>query len=457
MSVRREDLRYGSVLHHFLRFLFPSITGMAIKAVYILSDTIFIGRSAGQSGLAAINIIIPYFAIMYAIAMMIGIGGASLMAIYYGQKKYAQGEVIFRQAVMATGVIMLAVTLLTLINLDSLCRLLGASEQLLPLCRDYLGILTLFSAPYALGWAISGFVRNDGDPDRVMYAMVTGALMNIVLDWLFLFYFQWGMKGAALATGLSQLIMLGILLTHFLLPQNTLHFNVQKPDFSIWLRVFRNGLPTFMMETSTGAMVFVANLVMFGLGGELFVSAYAIAINTNWLVVLLIYGITQAIQPLISFFHGSRQYGRICSALHLGAGVTVTVCGIVSAIVLLFSAPIAAVFVISPSESLIKTGSLALIMYAVVFIPMGINLVTQTLYQSVAMAKASTWISVLRSLVIPVAGMTLLPVVFGKESVWWTPLFAEGITLILSLSLLSRYMRFLHETESQNQGESLKV
>ncbi|WP_257253022.1 MULTISPECIES: MATE family efflux transporter [unclassified Endozoicomonas] len=433
------DLGKDPVPVCFRHYLVPAILGMAIKAIYVLADLMFIGQTEGSKGLAAINIAIPYFTFMSAIAMSIGVGGSAIMAIRFGQNRKQEGLALFQQSLFLTAIIMLIMTLFSLLFLSDISRLFGANEELLPMVNDYLGVLTLFAVPYAIGWVLASFIRNDGNPKLVMVAMTASALSNVFLDWLFLFPFGWGMKGAALATGIAQLAMVTTLLLHFKRPNIQLTLNSALPTWSQARAIIVNGIPTFIMESANGFVVMASNWVLLSLGGNLFISAYTIALNCNWVVIMLAYGVTQAAQPIISFNHGAEHTDRIMSILRLALGLVIVIGGMMTAFMVFFAENIVSLFVNEAAEELLSLSGYVLGLYALSIVPLGVSLITVSLYQSIARSRCSTVISLLRALILPLLGLFFLPVIFNDDSVWLNFLLAEALTALLSLYFLRRY------------------
>ena len=158
------NLGKDSVRRCFTHFLMPAITGMMIKSLYVIADTMFIGHSMGEKGLAAVNIAIPYFAFMFAISMMVGVGGSAMMGIRFGEGRTEEGQNIFRQALTFITLVMVLMTAATLYWQDEVVIMFGAQGELIPMSRDYVSTLSLFATPYAMGWVLSNFIRNDGNP-----------------------------------------------------------------------------------------------------------------------------------------------------------------------------------------------------------------------------------------------------------------------------------------------------
>ena len=457
------NLGHDPVRKCFRHFLMPAITGMVIKSLYIVADIMFIGHSMGEDGLAAINLVLPYFSFMFAVGMMIGVGGAALMSIRFGEGKTEEGQQIFQQALTLTSLVMLALTTITLIWIDEIIMAFGAKGELAPMARDYVVSLTWFATPYAVGWALSNFVRNDGNPTLVMKAMIISATMNVFLDWLFMMVFQWGMFGAGLATGLAQLAMAGVQLLHFYKGKNsrsTLRLRFAKPDSRVIKTILLTGLPTLFMEASVGIVILASNWILLSLGGALYLSVYTVVLNCMWLLGLMVYGVCQAVQPLVSFNHGARQHKRILETLNLGLVLIVLVCGGFACVAVLFPGQVVSAFVANPSPEMIELGRWAMRLYGFAAIPMGINILMMTIYQATARSRASSLISLLRSLVLPVAGLLALPYAVDNTFVWANVLIADLLVMQSSVFLLRNYRSRLQremKNKQDDQGDDMNV
>ncbi|WP_157673718.1 MATE family efflux transporter [Endozoicomonas ascidiicola] len=441
----------------FRHFLMPAITGMVIKSLYIVADIMFIGHSMGEQGLAAINLVLPYFSFMFAVAMMIGVGGAAVMSIRFGEGNKEEGQKLFQQALTLVTLVMVSLTLATMIWADEIIMAFGAQGELAPMAKDYVIALTWFATPYAIGWVLSNFVRNDGNPSLVMKAMIASATLNVFLDWLFMMVFHWGMFGAGLATGLAQLAMAGVQLLHFRGGSANL-----KLRFA-WLRmqeiklILMTGLPTLFMEASVGIVILVSNWILLSLGGALYLSVYTVVLNCMWLLGLLVYGVCQAVQPLVSFNHGARQHNRILETLNLGLVLIVILCAGFATVAVLFPGQVVSAFVANPSPEMIELGRWAMRLYGFAAIPMGINILMMTVYQSTARAKASSLLSLLRSLVFPVAGLLLLPLAIDNTFVWANVLIADLLVLQSSVFLLRNYRSRLKKEMQEKSSDDIPL
>ena len=427
-SAMSLNLGHDPVRKCFQHFLLPAITGMVIKSLYIVADIMFIGHSMGEDGLAAINIVLPYFSFMFAVAMMVGVGGGALMSIRFGEDDQEGGRRIFQQAL----------TFVTLVMISAMAK-------------DYVVSLTYFATPYAVGWVLSNFVRNDNNPTLVMKAMIASASLNVVLDWLFMMVFKWEMFGAGLATGLAQLAMTGVLISHFWTKNCRLKLSFAVPDFRQIKTILGTGLPTLLMEASVGIVILISNWVLYSLGGTLYLSVYTVILNCLWLLGLLVYGVSQAVQPLISFNHGARRNDRILETINLGMMMIGAICLTFAGAALVFPHVIVAAFVSDASPEMISLGEVAMRLYGLSAIPMGFNVLVMTIYQATARARASSILSLFRSLLLPIAGLFALSWIVDGTYVWANILIADLIVMGASIVLLRHYQRRLLQNIEPDQ------
>ena len=450
-STMSLNLGHDPVRKCFQHFLLPAITGMVIKSLYIVADIMFIGHSMGEDGLAAINIVLPYFSFMFAVAMMVGVGGGALMSIRFGEGDQEGGRRIFQQALTFVTLVMVSATVATLIWLEEIVVAFGAQGDLIPMAKDYVASLTYFATPYAVGWVLSNFVRNDNNPTLVMKAMIASASLNVVLDWLFMMVFKWEMFGAGLATGLAQLAMTGVLISHFWTKNCRLKLSFAVPDFRQIKAILGTGLPTLLMEASVGIVILISNWVLYSLGGTLYLSVYTVILNCLWLLGLLVYGVSQAVQPLISFNHGARRNDRILETINLGMMMIGAICLTFAGAALVFPHVIVAAFVSDASPEMIALGEVAMRLYGLSAIPMGFNVLVMTIYQATAHARVSSILSLFRSLLLPIAGLFALPWIVDGTYVWANILIADLIVMGASIVLLRHYQRRLLQNIESDQ------
>ncbi|PSW20471.1 MATE family efflux transporter [Photobacterium sanctipauli] len=440
MATTHIDLHYTPIKRCFKHYLLPAITGLIIKSLFIMGDTIMIGRGTGPDGLGAVALTIPFFSFFTAIAMMLGIGGSAMMAIQFGKGRFEEGQTLFVQSLLLTLILAGGLSMAGLYWLDEMLALMGAQGNTAALTGDFLSIMLQFFIIYALGWVLSCFIRNDGNPRLAMYAMAGSALLNLVLDYFFIFHFGWGIKGAAYATGIAQSLMLLFLLTHFFNPRSKLKLSLRGLGLSKAPKILSIGLPIFFIESSMAATTLIYNVVLLDLGGELYLNAFSIVMNVGIFVMFILVGIGQACQPIISFNHGAESVERVRETLFIGLRFAV-ITGVVAVILSqLFSKQISGLFTVDNPELVMLSAS-ALVFYFLAFPFMAINLVTATMFQSIGSPANANIISLCRGFLFVVIGLFALPKVLPESGVWLSPLFAETLAALISVVLLARLLK----------------
>lgn len=443
------NLKTDPVSKSFYQYLWPALTSMVIKSLFIMGDAWFVGQGVGADGLGAIALTIPAFSIFTAIAMMVGIGGAALMSIEVGKGNLKSGQTLFNQSMLITAVFSTVTVSTALYWLDEIIALMGASGYMAELTHDYLSVMLQFFVLYSLAWVMSCFVRNDTNPKLATYAMSIGAVVNLVLDYFFVLEWGWGMKGAAYGTAIAQGVIACILLTHFVRKQGTLNLSLTGIGFNKLPSILKIGTPTFFIEVTAAMTILLFNYVLLDQFGESHIIAYGLTANIGVFALFVMVGIAQACQPIISFNHGANQPKRIDDIFMLGLKSAVGSGLAFMLIVFLFAPEIAALY-LGESSDLIELSATALTFFFFGVPLMGINLVIANLFQATAQPKQATLISLGRGFVFVALGILVLPKLFPEQGIWASILFAETLTAICSFSMLRSYKkRFSNSLKEQ--------
>ncbi|MEZ9265909.1 MATE family efflux transporter [Vibrio splendidus] len=443
------NLKTDPISKSFYQYLWPALTGMVIKSLFIMGDAWFVGRGVGPDGLGAIALTIPAFSIFTAIAMMVGIGGAALMSIEVGKGNSASGQTLFSQSMLSTAVLSTISVSIALYFLDDMIALMGASGYMAELTHDYLAVMLPFFVLYSLAWVMSCFVRNDTNPRLATYAMSIGAVVNLVLDYFFVLKWGWGMKGAAYGTAIAQGVIACILLSHFARKQGTLELSLKGIGLDKLPSILKIGTPTFFIEVTAAMTILLFNYVLLHQFGENHIIAYGLTANIGVFALFVMVGIAQACQPIISFNHGANQPNRIEAIFRLGLKSAIG-SGLVFMVIVYLLAPQIAALYLGDSSDLIALSANALTFFFFAVPLMGINLVIANLFQATAKPKQATLISLGRGFVFVALGIIILPKLFPEQGIWASILFAETVTAIFSLSMLRSYKkRFSGSLEKQ--------
>ncbi|UQW96036.1 MATE family efflux transporter [Rummeliibacillus sp. G93] len=415
----------------FLSYLFPSLLGMILMSVNILVDGIFVSNGVGPLALAGVNIAVPIFSILLSISLWIGMGGATLYSIEMGKDNIKQARSIFMQSLLMTVSIVGVLVIICLWKQKEIALLFGASTKVLPYVEDYLHVILLFGLIYVLENVLSIFIRNDGNPKLAMIGLITTSVLNIILNYIFIFQMNMGVSGAAYATALSTVVGLCVLLLHFLRSDSHLRFNLKTFHFNLsnMKEILKIGSPSFITEGSTAIVVVGYNIAFSHFVGEIGVTSYAVINYLHAVFIMLFFGISAAIQPIVSFSYGAKLTERLKAVLKLGllAGI---IAGILIILVgwLLDDQLIQAFSVHDPA--IIEFTKQGIHLFFIGYLFLSYNLLYAEFYQSIKKIRLSMIIILMRSLVLFLPLLYLLPAAFSGKVLWLAFPIAEGMTAI---------------------------
>lgn len=413
------------------KFILPSILATVGSSCYTLADVLFISMAAGENGIAAVNLITPIFALIYAISSMAGIGAASRYSI----QKYRQQpcDDYFSNAVFSTLLICVPFLLVGLFCPDMLLKLLGADATIVGLGTTYLRIVLCFTPFFMLNTILVSFVRNDGAPQLAMCATLVSCLFNVVFDYILMFPLNLGLTGAALATGCSPIISMGICLIHLLSKKNTIKFTWKTPSIKRFISSCKLGVAAFVDQISGGVTTLILNFILLGLAGNTAVAAYGVISNVALVGSSMLNGVSQGLQPMSSEATGKADEDAkkriIKHSLLIGMIITV----ILLAVIWAFAEPIVSVFNSDHSAELASLASSGLKLYFIGFLFAAVNIIRAGYFSATDKSLQSTIIAVFRGVVAIVAFAFILSKLFGITGAWLAFTASELFTLILSL------------------------
>lgn len=321
---------------------FPGIFGLLGTSLYVLGDTLIVGQALGRDGLASLNLAIPMINLMQGLGLMLGFGGATAMSRSLGRGDRLRAKEMAELTISWSIIIGLLLLLALQLSFTPLLQFLTGGGPALAGSREYLGILLWFSPVYVVFQSLVVLVRNDGGAKRAMTALLIASGLNVVLDALFVFGFDWGMFGAGLATGIAQVVGLGMLLSR-LAPSSLLRgvrFRLASP-----LRLMGKGLASLIMELSQGVVIFTFNAVLLRLAGEIGVSSYAIIANLSLMFTAIFLGLAQGAQPLFARAKGAGDQASYRSVLQFSHRVSLVLSLCVVALCLAVPGLLAAIFI----------------------------------------------------------------------------------------------------------------
>lgn len=435
------DILKGSVNRVYFRYLFAAMGSALITSIYSLVDCIMVGQYEGPDGTSALAVVMPVWNMIFAFALLFGVGGSVLMANMRGQGRREDGNRAFTCAFICVCAVTAIIMPVFIVFDEPLLRLFGAGDDghILSLALDYAFWLKLSVPLFTIGQFIAVFVRNDDNPMLATIAVLSGGICNIFGDYMLVFVADMGAYGAGLATAIGQLIAVIILVTHFFKKRNTLRFALPAGFLKMAARMIVIGLPTFLIDMAAALSSTLFNNQIMKYSGSAALAVFGVIINVAMIVQSFSSGIGQAIQPIISQNYGAGQGERVKKFLLRGLASV----GVLTAIILLICMLLPTQFIyafMSPTEEVLSIGPGYMRIYFIAFAFMVFNIFCTYYLQATMRPKLSVAVSLLRSIILAGSLIYALPAIFGGGAIWWvmpvsefiTAIFA-GILLILSL------------------------
>ncbi|PKM52295.1 MAG: MATE family efflux transporter [Firmicutes bacterium HGW-Firmicutes-7] len=444
---RTKQLGEEKILKLLMTFSIPAIVGMLVNALYNVVDRIFIGNSPdiGKMGIGGITIAFPMMLIMMALAMLVGIGGASMAAIRLGEQKGEEAEKYMGNAIVLLIGISVFSTVVGLIFLEPILEFFGANANLLPYAKNYMQIILLGSIFGGVSFGLNNFIRVDGSPRIAMVTMLIGALINMALDPLFIFVFRWGIRGAAFATIISQAITAVWVIWYFL--SNKSHLKIRIPNLTLDPLIVRSiiaiGLPPFMMQMANSLLNIILNNSLMNYGGDLAVAGIGIINSIVLLLLMPVIGISQGAQPIIGYNYGAKNYERVTETLKLAIiGATgIVLIGYLG--IRLFPEELIGLF--NKDPELLRFGSRALSIF-LMFLPIiGFQIIGANYFQAVGKMKPALILTLSRQVLILIPAIIILPRFFGLDGILYAAPVADLSSAILTGTWLFFELRHLRD------------
>lgn len=311
-----QDLGNDSILSLLIKFSIPAIIGMIVNMLYNVVDRIYIGNIPNIGGLAitGVGVTMPISQIITGLGMLIGIGTSASISIAFGKGKKDDAEKYLGNGFLGIIVISLSVAILGNIFAEQILKLFGASENTLPYALDYIRPLMFGTICNLVAFGLNHSIRSDGNPKTSMYTMILGASINIILDPIFIFGLNLGIKGAAYATVISQFIALCWVLSYFTISKKStikLSLSSMKFDLRIMNGILAIGMAPFAMQVASSIVSVIANKSLMAYGGDLAIGAMAIITSIYSIFIMPIFGLNQGAQPIIGFNYGAKNYSRV--------------------------------------------------------------------------------------------------------------------------------------------------
>ncbi|MDO9534167.1 MAG: MATE family efflux transporter [Bacillota bacterium] len=432
----------------------PAFIGLFMMGFYNIVDTIFIARGVGTLGVAGASIAFPAQMIISSIAGALGIGGASVISRRLGSNNPDEADQVFGNVIGLVLIVSIIGVFFGLSMLTPLLRLFGASDTIMPYARDYLGIILFGTVFFAFLFSMGNIVRSEGSAKTAMAAMLISSCLNIILTPIFIFRFGMGIKGAAIATVLSQVAGALYILVYFASGKSTLSFKISnlRPRIPLIKEVLAIGASAFVRFSSLSIMLVVANNMLLIYGGDLSVAVFGIIHKVLMFSIMPMNGVVQGLLPIVGFNYGAKQPKRISESILLGMKAATLIAVIAFLMIMLFPKQIMLIF--TNDAAAIESGQFALRIIFIISFTIGVSMVTSGVFQALGNARAALLLSLSRQVLFLIPLLLILPPIFKLTGVWIAFPLADLLSFLLSLWYIKQYKSFFSLTPSLKEAAS---
>ncbi|EGC93102.1 MATE efflux family protein [Turicibacter sp. HGF1] len=437
-----------------MKYSTPAIIALLISAIYNIVDRMFVGNYVGDIGLAALSICFPITFIVMGFALLVSAGGGTLFALNLGEKDIENSNRAFANSFLYIIGLELVVTLVLWIVGDSFLKVLGASEVVLPVAKQYYFIMLVGSVFQGLTFVFNDFTRVSGKVNLALIISASGAIVNIVLDAWFIIGLGWGVEGAALATVLGQVVsaLIGFYIVfggHTVIKIKKDYFKIQ---LSIIQKISKLGVSLFIAQIAFGFISLIYNVYLGKYGGDLAISVYAIISSIMPFVIMPASGLSQGLQPILGYCYGSKNYERVMEMMKVGCFISTAITTVIWALVQLFPSQLVYLFGGANNQDLMELGVTALrINFS--FIPIvGFVMLCITFFQAIGHARPSILLTLIRQVLALVPFIIGLPMLIGVKGIFFAQPASDLITLLVSIWLLKKFFNQLRQMSQESLG-----
>ncbi|MCQ2334250.1 MAG: MATE family efflux transporter [Paludibacteraceae bacterium] len=440
-----------------VKYALPAIVAMTATSLYNIVDSIFIGHGVGAMALSGLTIAKPFMDICAAFGSLVGVGAGALVAIKLGERNYQSAQKVLGNVMMLNIVLSVLVMVIGIAFLNPILRAFGASDQSLPLARDYMLIILIGNVPTHIYFGLNNVLRSAGHPYMAMSTTIFAVLLNIVLDPIFIFALDMGVRGAALATVLSQCAAVLWQIVVFNRPHEVLHFqrSMWHFDWPIVRDIFSIGLSPFLMHMAQCLVIVLLNNQLMRFGGDMAIAAYGVINRMIFVFCMVVFGLNQGMQPIAGYNYGARQYDRMMRVFKLTAYAATAITTLVFLVGELCPGLMVQIF--THDAELIALSVQAMRIVVCVFFCVGFQMVTGNFFTSIGMAKKAIFLSLSRQVLCLVPLIWFLPSImvhgapWGLNGVWWCMPISDALSAFLAAWLLMRQLRIFNQLHLDQQ------
>ena len=441
------ELGTQSIRSLLLKYALPGIIAMTASSLYNMVDSIFIGHGVGAMALSGLTVAKPFMDICAAFGTLVGVGASSLVAIKLGEKDYRSANDVLANVILLNVLLGALVMAVGLYWLDPILYAFGASDVTITYAREYMEIILWGNILTHIYYGLNSMLRSIGHPKIAMYATIVAVVTNIILDPIFIFVLDMGVRGAALATMISQLVSVIIELVIFLNPKEVIYFHrgIWRLKRDITMRALGIGTAPFLMHMAACFVVIVLNNQLKRYGGDMAIATYGMTNRFMFFFAMVVMGLNQGMQPIVGYNYGAKLFDRMVRALKLTAMCATCVMGVLWLFGLIW--PEGFIRLFTHDELLIAQSVAPARVMLCTMVLVGFPMVVGNFYTSIGMSGKAIFLSLTRQVIFLIPCILLLPLLFQTLNftpiwgVWWSLPICDALAAVLAAIILNRDMR----------------
>ena len=433
------------------QYALPAIVAMSASSIYNIIDRAMIGQIVGPEAIAGLGITFPFMNLSAAFGAAVGVGSSASISVKLGQRDYQTAQNLLGNTITLILIIGFSFMVISLLFLDPILYFFGASEVTLPYAREFMTIILLGNVMTHMYFGMNAVLRAAGKPKHAMYSVLFTVAMNIVLVVMFVWWFRWGIRGAALATVTSQTLAMCWQLWLFSDKQEILHLKrgIYKLKQRLVTSIIAIGISPFLMNVTSCVIVIIMNNQFVRYGGDMAVGAYSIANSVVMMFFMFVMGVCQGMQPIVGYNYGAEKYDRMLRCLFLAIGYATLILLIGWALSMLFPREIARIFTTDPTLMDMSARGIKLDM--LVFFVVGSQATITHFFQSIGKVKVSIFLSLSRQLFLLLPMAYVFPLFWDLDGVWYSMPASDFGSFAMTIPMLMWYMKKFKEVRENNQ------
>ena len=435
------------------KYAVPAIIAMTASSLYNMIDSIFIGHGVGALAISGLAITFPLMNLSAAFGTLVGVGASTMLSVLLGQKNYEAANKVLGNVASLNAIIGILFMAVSLLFLDPILYFFGASENTIPYAREYMQIILAGNAVTHMYLGLNNALRASGNPKLAMNLTIMTVILNVILAPLFIFSFKWGIRGAAAATVIAQVVALIVVLKYFSDRSRLLHF--EKGIFRLDVRIAKDslsiGFAPFLMNVAACVIVIFLNKQMMRYGGDLAIGAYGIVNRISFLFVMIVMGLNQGMQPISGYNYGARQYKRVREVFWKTVKFATMIMCVGFLLGLVFPKTVSGIF--TSDAELVRLSAMGLSITVLMFPLVGFQMVTSNFFQSMGMVSKAIWLSLSRQILFLLPCIFLLPYLFREnpiQGVWASFPVSDLLASVLAAIMLKGLM---NKFDKLNDGD----